>query len=222
MSDNPSGTQTGGRTAAERELVFFGRVLASVTHDVKNCLAIINEKAGLAEDLMLMADKGRALDPARLGNLAASIKAQVKRADRIVKNANTLAHSVDAPNSRLDVGNLLGLVCELYRRFADRAEVRLDLTPPEVPIMATGFAFAYIRLFSGLLDAGLAAPQMDKTLRLSLAQQGSGAELAILGLAPEFAPSPETAALAAAMNVRLVIDAAGGRLTAELPGGAVV
>jgi hypothetical protein len=84
--------------------------------------------------------------------MAASIKGQVKRADKIVKNANTLAHSVDAPVSRLDAGNLLTLVCELFRRFADRAGVRLEYEPPAAPVMATGFAFGFIRLFGGLLD----------------------------------------------------------------------
>ena len=33
-------------------LFFFGKMSASISHELKNVLAIINENAGLAEDLM--------------------------------------------------------------------------------------------------------------------------------------------------------------------------
>ncbi len=41
----------------------FGSISASISHELKNALAIINENAGLLEDLSFMAEKGLPLDP---------------------------------------------------------------------------------------------------------------------------------------------------------------
>ena len=43
-------------TAAETGLQFFGKMTASISHEIKNVLAIINENAGLLEDLALLSD----------------------------------------------------------------------------------------------------------------------------------------------------------------------
>ena len=45
---------------SEMGLQFFGRMSASISHEIKNVLAIINENAGLLEDFSLMADRGGA------------------------------------------------------------------------------------------------------------------------------------------------------------------
>jgi len=74
---------------------FFGRMSASISHEIKNVLAIINENAGLLDDFALMAEKGMPLDPRRLGKVAESLMKQVRRADAIVRNMNKFAHSVD-------------------------------------------------------------------------------------------------------------------------------
>ena len=65
-------------------LEFFGKVSASISHDIKNVLAVINENAGLLEDFCLMAEKGKPLDPSRLKRLALDVKEQVRRGDGIV------------------------------------------------------------------------------------------------------------------------------------------
>ena len=55
---------------------FFGKMSASISHEIKNALAIINENAGLLEDLTLLAEQGRPTDPERLKKLAGSIITQ--------------------------------------------------------------------------------------------------------------------------------------------------
>ena len=49
----------------EEGLRFFGTMTASISHELKNALSIINEGAGLLEDLAAMSARGMALDPAR-------------------------------------------------------------------------------------------------------------------------------------------------------------
>ncbi len=80
---------------SEMGLQFFGRMSASISHEIKNVLAIINENAGLLEDFSLMADRGVPIDPGRLKTMAEKVKRQISRADGIIKNMNRLAHSID-------------------------------------------------------------------------------------------------------------------------------
>ena len=54
------------KTVAETGLQFFGEITASNSHEIKNILAIINENAGLLEDLALMYDRGAQIEPQRL------------------------------------------------------------------------------------------------------------------------------------------------------------
>ena len=54
------------RIIAETGLQFFSQISASISHELKNVLGIINENAGLLEDLTLMAERGVPLDPVRL------------------------------------------------------------------------------------------------------------------------------------------------------------
>ncbi len=58
---------------AETGLQFFGEMSASISHEIKNVLAIVNENAGLLEDLTLMADRGKPIDPARLKTHGGSV-----------------------------------------------------------------------------------------------------------------------------------------------------
>jgi signal transduction histidine kinase len=59
---------------------FFGEISASISHEIKNVLAIINENAGLLQDMIMMNEKGLPLNPERLSKLAHSISGQVARA----------------------------------------------------------------------------------------------------------------------------------------------
>ena len=95
---------------------FFGKMSASISHDLKNVLAVINENAGLLEDLCLMAEKGKALDPVRLKRLAGDVKNQIRRGDRIISSMNTFAHSADSESVTIDLRELLGLLVELSLR----------------------------------------------------------------------------------------------------------
>ncbi|MGA6927645.1 MAG: hypothetical protein WBY88_18290, partial [Desulfosarcina sp.] len=56
---------------------FFGEMSASISHEIKNVLAIIHENAGLLQDLLMMSEKGLPLSSERLSRLAQSILRQV-------------------------------------------------------------------------------------------------------------------------------------------------
>ncbi len=99
-------------------LRFFGRMSASIAHDIRNVIAVISENAGLLEDLCLMAEKGPPLDPARLKRVAGNIKDQVRRGDRILTTMSRFAHSVDEALAEIDAAELVEILTALSTRFA--------------------------------------------------------------------------------------------------------
>ncbi len=114
-------------------LQFFGQISASISHEVKNVLAIINENAGLLEDLTLMAGRGKPIDPARLTRMAATLKRQIGRADTMLKNMNRFAHSVNQTMPTVDLNETLEMIIALTARFAARKNVQVDLQLPRDP-----------------------------------------------------------------------------------------
>ena len=61
------------RRSAEIGLAYVGAMSASISHELKNVLAVIHENAGLLEDLSLRADQGVPLEPERLKTICGRI-----------------------------------------------------------------------------------------------------------------------------------------------------
>lgn len=118
----------------ESPIRFFSRLAGLATHDLKNFLAIINENAGLMEDLSMLADKGRPLEPERIRSISGKIKAQVSRSDATLKNLNRLSHFSDAGQEVCDLETVARLVLALSSRLAAAAAVTVQLIPPVTPL----------------------------------------------------------------------------------------
>lgn len=99
-------------------LRFFGEISASISHEIKNYLAIANENAGLLEDLTVMADKGGSLEPERLQTLTAKIKAQIQRINSVIQRMNRFAHSAEETLKKIDLNDIVEFVTALSERFA--------------------------------------------------------------------------------------------------------
>jgi signal transduction histidine kinase len=132
--------------AAFRGLRFFGRMSASISHDLKNTLSIMNESAGLLEDLALLAERGRSLDPQRIKQLGATIKRQIQRTDGIVRNMNRFAHAVDDPVKEIGLAAALEMLFAICRRLTDARGLAVAITPclPEVFIVTRPFHFYHL------------------------------------------------------------------------------
>lgn len=96
---------------------FFGEMSASISHEMKNVLAIINENAGLLQDVVQMSADGAPLSLERLSAVARSIGRQVARGDRIIKGMNRFAHSADHPVETVNVGEVLEFIIDLGNRL---------------------------------------------------------------------------------------------------------
>jgi C4-dicarboxylate-specific signal transduction histidine kinase len=153
----------------------FGSISASVSHELKNALAIINENAGLLEDLSFMAEKGLPLDPARLKSLAANIGKQIQRADGIIRNMNRFAHSADEALKCIDLGDTLALTVALSSRLAAMKSVTLNFEPPPQPICVTTRLFYFENLIWLCLKEIFERTGVEKEISVSLRSQPQGA-----------------------------------------------
>jgi C4-dicarboxylate-specific signal transduction histidine kinase len=164
-------------TVAETGLQFFGKMTASISHEIKNVLAIINENAGLLEDLVLMSDRGAAIEPQRLKNMSRTVMKQVSRADAIMKNMNRLAHSVDESIKTIELNDILELLVALSHRFAAMRDVTVDPKLGESPMMVRTSPFLLMNLLWLCLDFSMDAAGEDEIVELVTQKTEAGIQV---------------------------------------------
>jgi len=207
----------------ETGLQFFGKMSASISHELKNVLAIINENAGLLEDLAVLAEKGVPIDPQRLKTPASRIMKQIRRGDDIIKGMNRFAHSVDEPLRQMDLHDTLALTYALSNRFASMRGVRLELEPPSIPVPVVANPFFLQNLISLCLDFAMGCAGAGKTVSLKAEKIEGGAKIMFSKLEDmakvETGPFPaeRERALLQALKADLVIHKEMGELCLTLP-----
>ena len=164
-------------------LLFFGKISASISHEIKNVLAIINENAGLLGDCILMAEKGIPLDPERLAKISQMIGKQIIRADGIVKNMNEFAHSVDNSSKTFNLDDLITLLIKLSSRIATMQGVTLEKSPAsDDSVSLTANPFLLKNLLWRSLAYAMTVTGPGKTFQLAAAQQDTVPAVRISGV----------------------------------------
>ncbi len=189
-----------GNTPDWANVQVFGKVAASVSHDLKNVLAIINENAGLLDDFSLRAAKGIPIPPERLRTIIAGITKQVKRGDAVLSNLSNYAHSTDNPMKRVQVGELVVMMVALAGRQAAMKEITLTLKPAQVAV--TTQAVLLESLFYLLLQQVLATVPAGAELTITVAADAEAVMINFTGVADMVLLGPEGAGPAAEGLVR--------------------
>jgi hypothetical protein len=117
------------------ELVFFGEIAASVTHEIKNVLAVINESNGLMADFLEMLKDTPLAYREKFQRSVKKIDEQVRRGVEITTCFNRFAHSVDAPCVNVDLNEIVAGTVSLAARFTRLREVKLKASVCDKPIM---------------------------------------------------------------------------------------
>ncbi|SDK85816.1 hypothetical protein SAMN05660337_1477 [Maridesulfovibrio ferrireducens] len=167
-------------------LCFFGKVSATISHDVKNVLAIINEEAGLLHDLSLMAAQGMELEPERLVKLAEKIQNQIKRGDSIIKNMNRFAHSIDVPECEIDLYETVSLVTALFKRMAAAKCVTVTLKEGE-KVTAKCDPFSTEMLIARCLEVSMDSAGKDSEITVEVLKKNSEKVISVHGLEQDVA-----------------------------------
>ena len=118
-------------------LAFFGKVNASISHELKNVMAIISETAGLLGDLSEMARGGTPVDPDMLTSSTDSIIEEIERGFTTIRQMNRFAHSVDTPVLSVDLMDILDLVRHLSGYLSFAGKTNLNTSEDAAPMALT-------------------------------------------------------------------------------------
>jgi signal transduction histidine kinase len=202
----------------ETGLQFYGKICASLSHEIKNALAIINEDAGLLNDFAALADQGRPMDPERVKTLAGKVMEQTRRADGIVGNMNSFAHSVDSTVDTVELGTILELVVALAGRFASMRGVALEQKSATTRVVIDADPFFLENLVWLCLDFAMDSAGEGKTVGLEAEETDKGARIRftrLQGLSErqtEVFPGEREKALMDALEAKLTVDVGAGEL----------
>ncbi|MBL0702216.1 MAG: HAMP domain-containing histidine kinase [Desulfosarcina sp.] len=196
---------------------------ASISHEINNVLAIINENAGLLDDFTIMADKGLPIDPKRLKSVASTILTQIRRADEIVRNMNSFSHTIDQSKTELNLRKTVEVVVALSHRFASMRGITIEVKPSENIVKITTAAFFLENLIWLCLDFAMSVTGSAKTISLIIRETDSGGRIWFAGLegltaelADSFLTDRETALLGM-LKAELTVSAGEKELILYLP-----
>ncbi|WP_051434310.1 hypothetical protein [Desulfonatronum lacustre] len=205
-----------------QELGFFAAISASVTHEIKNHLAIINEQNGLLGDMLAMdADDGPAYRK-RLGKVVQDVADQVIKADGVVRRFNTFAHTADSPVGAVDVADFLKLFGEISARLARRKGATVLVEPGAECVTIRTRPFELLHLLFCAMNVLLGSGTSKGALRLRLESDSEGIRVRMSGnggngAAGAQASDPALALLLQRLQARLVLASDGTGLTLGLP-----
>jgi len=148
-------TSADWQAMVREEALFFGGICATVSHEINNRLAVINENAGLLEDLAMILAEGKTIDPGRIQAQSRKILEQVRTARHVVRNLNRFAHSVDTWSCTIDVADVLDLVTQLYARKAANASATLETSGSSQPVTISTVPFFLENLIGRGIDMAL-------------------------------------------------------------------
>lgn len=114
----------------ERDLLYFGRVLAGQCHELANALNVAVELCGLHEDTLPRAREGHPGAVDKLGDIVRRVQAQLARSHTIVRALSRFAHSVDEPWIACGAREILERAVFLAGREARLRKVELEAVVP--------------------------------------------------------------------------------------------
>ena len=119
------------------DLIFFGKVNASISHELKNTMAIISEAAGLLQDLTEMAAKGQQLELEMLKTCSQDIIEEIQRGFAIIRQMNVFSHSVDEPVKEVNLTGVIDLMVAISKFLSFASKIRFDSIPEDALVVLT-------------------------------------------------------------------------------------
>jgi signal transduction histidine kinase len=163
-----------------KELEFFGRITASISHELNNVLSIINEYSGLLDDLMFAAEQGKPLDENKIRKIAQNISDQIKRQRDIIKHLNKFAHRVDAPTTQFNLNELVNDITRLTQRFASLRKVNLVTLLPDGDITLTNNPFSLQHIIFLCFDLALESSNPNDNISIQFQNDESNVIIEII------------------------------------------
>jgi len=159
------------------DLNIFGAVTASISHEIKNRMAVINEHAGLMQDRILMSKRGGDINIEGMKRSADKIKQQITMADAIISNMNRFAHSVDKDRQQVDLHEASVLAAALFQRTASAREISLEVPATDSSVTVETSFFHLLGLIWMCLKTAIATAAPNSTVTIRCGMEGEKPEL---------------------------------------------
>jgi len=172
------------------QVAFIGAISASVTHELTNVIAIIDQNGGLLQDLIAGEERGVPLSLDRLTTVSATLQKQTRRGLEIIQRLNRFAHSGDSTATGYQLQDTLENVIELTRRLANLRDTSIAFQSPETAVNMVGSPIALQRA-------------VFETLRVLLREGSPGSEIRV---AVEARPDTVTIDIASSSGWQLLAE----------------
>ncbi len=166
----------------ESGLEVFGRLSASFTHDLKNILAIINENAGLLEDLCFMLEKEGFPNLEKFRKTVGKVQVQIKRADLLIKTMNTFSHGNDDELATVSLEDHVRVLLLLTKRLQDRSGVTVEVESTEEPLELVTKPFFLHCLIWLWLESIMSSCSEENRVRISLNKDKNRIAILLTGM----------------------------------------
>ena len=117
----------------EKIISFLGKVIASMTHELRNVFAIINDSTGLLLDILTLSDPESVVDKEKFESIITKIQKQINRGINLIDSMNKLAHLTDYPVDSRDMNQILNLIIILTQRLARQNHIKINIDTSLVP-----------------------------------------------------------------------------------------
>jgi len=166
-----------GRQIVEKRLAFVGKMVSSVSHELKNILGIVSQLGGLLEDLLAAARKGETIGHDQLNRIADGVGRAVQRGDDHVKNLHRFSHRLDAQSATGSLNQAVAEVVALCQRLANLKKVRLTAEIPDEVVAMTDRAFIWQHVIYECLCTALEGTSPDGTVTVRLEKLGTASRV---------------------------------------------
>jgi len=162
----------------EMQLACIGRLLASLSHEFKNHLAIIKESCGLVEDLLLLEDQEKPTNTGRYKKILGGINDRITQAAEMCRSLSGFSHRMDQPLSSFNPSDVLQEEIYLLHRLARQKQVDLALKGAEdLPLIFNNPSLLQFAVFCMVWPA---LESLEKHGRIILAPVQRGVSVAIV------------------------------------------
>ncbi len=178
-------------------------------------MAIIEQTAGLLENLIIGSTGDRPIPNEQLQRIADRIGNQTKRGATIIRQLNAFAHSVDHEQRDLDLNDLTENAIALAHRTADRKRIQLEIRQSDDrPLVSNNPFRVQQALYLSLQCAASITPEGSK-VTVSPGTGDSLAWMSVEGLALDSATASDLSYL------EMLMDQIGGTMECKVGGGQI-
>jgi C4-dicarboxylate-specific signal transduction histidine kinase len=159
------------------DLSFFGRIMANVSHEFNNVLTVISELSGLLQDLSMLAERGKPIQPEKLKKITENISRHIARGKEMIANMNQFSHSVDEPLMQVNIRSVAANMQILTERIVQRRQAILSLPEKAQDVQIIADPFALRRAIFTCLELAMGASSTAPSFALAVEHDPNGARI---------------------------------------------